>query len=471
MPWAGLYDPEQGSIPGFDPTTEQYVRLDLDRWLKEQKVLKKANYQGMANQPPSDATSLDATELQIVDWINHRGRKCREDAVRHLSDFERELAHMENDQELIVLEQTVHQIENDADIELERKERKGRNSLALLGKEVSDVRQDFETFREESELTRLPDYTRSSTVWRFILGCALAEIVLNASLLMDVIRSGLLGAVGQMALITGVNVVICGFPMGELLRQQNHVRRSRSLVSWVGIVLFTLFATAFNLAVGHFRDSIQVVLTDRSADVFQLGADALGRLIDAPFGLDSFHSVLLVVLGISCFGFASWKWLQRDDAYPDYGRRDRQMKQVNRTYRDMYDQVQNELSELYRGFESKLEDIRHQLKTKQSKWREISGRGTRLVQEYAVNLEQYQHDLDFLLKAYRSANETVRTSPVPPHFEKLVKVDLAILEPPSFTPPAELSIQGVMDQVHATITQLQVRFRDSCRKLRPLDEI
>ena len=472
MAWTNLRDSEQDSVPGFDPRTEKYIRLDLDRWLKKHNVSKKAKEHGTANQPPSDASSLDATELEIVDWINYRGRRCREDIVRHLSDFERELAHLENDQELIVLKQEVHQTEKKAEIALERKVDEGRNALTVPKKEVSDVRQDFKRFKEQSGLTRLPDYSHRSTVWMFILACVIVEIVLNASLLMDVMPSGLLGAIGQMALISGFNVVICGFPMGELLRLRNHVQRSKKIVSWLLIFLIMLPIVAlFNLAVGHFRDSIQVVLTDRSADVFQAGGDALRRLFDAPLGLDSFHSVLLAVLGIACFGFASWKWLQRDDPYPDYGRRDRQMKLKEKDYVHKYNQVQDELGILYLEFESKLKDIRHQLRAKQSNWREMYARGKRLVQEYPVNLAQYQHDLDYLMNAYRTANTMVRTSPIPPHFSRLEKVDAAILDPPSFTPPAEVSIQGVMDQVHATISQLQLQFRDSCKEFPPLDEV
>ena len=471
MAWVGSSDPEQGSVLGFDPNAEKYERLDLERWLQQHDVLKKARDQGAVNQPPSEASSPDANELQIVDWINHRGRKCREDVARLLSDFERELAQLGDEQELAVLEQEVQQIEKNAEIALERKVKDGRNRLARLEREVSDARQDLKTFQEESGLTRLPDYSHRSTVWIFILACGVFEILVNASLLMDVIPMGLLGAVGQMALISGVNVAILGFPMGELLRQTNHVQRSRAGFSWAGIILFMLLAFLFNLAVGHFRDSIQVVLTDRSADVFQIGADALSRLIDQPFGLDSFHSVLLVLLGMACFGFSSWKWLQRDDAYPDYGRRNRQVKQTEEAYVGRYDQVQTELEKLYRGFESKLEDIRHTLRTKQSKWRELCGRGTRLVQEYPVNLGQYQHDLNYLLEAYRTANETVRTSPVPSHFGRLEPVDSAILEPPCFTPSPEVGIQGAMDRVHATVGQLQVWFRESCRRISPLDEI
>ena len=462
---------EQDEIPGFDPIQEKYVRLDLELWLKKHRVLKKAREQGRANLPPSEASDMDATELEIVDWINHRGRKCREDVVRRLSDFERELAVMENDQDLIVQKHRVDQIDKNADIELERKTDEGRNVMSGLEKRVVYGHRDFEEFQQRSALTRLPDYTNRSRALIFIVVCCFVEAILNASLLMDVNPFGLVGSSIQMGLISAVNILIGGLLMGGLLRQKNHVKWSNKTFSWLGIILTTVAIIGFNLFVGHFRDSVQSVMDDRGADVLQMGSGALQRMTDDPAGLDSFQTYLLVLLGISCFGIGSWKWLQRDDAYPGYGRRDRQVKRSEQDYVKQYDSVQSELKRVFQGFESLFEDIRNRLEIKQSQWREICVRGTRLVTEYAVNLQQYQHDLDFLLKAYRTENERVRMSPPPPHFAKQVKVDSGILEAPSFTPSAEVNIRGVMDQVHAAISRLQVRFQDSCRRFRPLAEL
>ena len=471
MPLLGRRDGEQDSVPGFDPIREEYVRLDLDRWLKKHRVLKKAREHGSSNLPPSAASDLDSTELEIVDWINHRGRKCRQDVVRHLSGFERELARMENDQELIVQKHKVDQIEKNSEIELERKTNEGRNALIGLAQEVATGRRDFEKFRTRSSLTRLPDYGNRCAALIFISVCFVVEVVLNASLLMDVNPFGLMGASMQMSLISAVNIWIGGLLMGGLLRRKNHMDLWPRTLSWLGIVLTTAVIAGFNLFVGHFRDSVQKVMDDQGADVLQMGSDALQQVTGDPLGLDSFQTVLLVLLGISCFGIASWKWLQRDDPYPDYGQRDRQLKRIETDYVKHYDEVVDDLTKIFRDFESRMEDLRHQLEIRQSQWKEICVRGTRLVKEYTVNLQQYQHDLDYLLKAYRTENERVRMNPAPPHFAQQLKVDAAILSPPSFTPSAEVSLQSVMDQVHAAITRLQVRFQDSCRRFRPLAEI
>lgn len=470
MPWAGLSNTNLENKPCFDSTTEKYVPLDSEKWLDDHDVLKMAEQQGRADQPPSDAYGLDGTESQIVTFINSRGRKCREAVARHLSDFERDLADLENEQELAVLRQEVREARRIAEQRLEQKAGEGRTNLAIRKNEVSDAREHMKAFRRKASLTRLPDYSHRSTAWMFILGCALAEIVLNASLLMDVIPTGLLGAIGQMILISGVNVVIFGLPAAELLRNTNHWRRSRAASCWAALVVLALLVVAFNLAVGHFRDSIQAVLTDGAADVFQIGGDALRRVVDNPIGLDSFHSVLLVLLGLSCFGISSWKWLRRDDVYPEYGSRHRQLKKMENAYLRQHAEIQDQLRELYQRYESQLKDIRHKIQIKQSKLREMSRRGDRIVQEFKINMHQHQHDLNSLLRAYRTANETVRTSPVPSHFGATISVDTDILEPPSFTPPSAKVIEGLMDDVHTAIRHLQDLHRECSRSFPAFDE-
>ncbi len=469
MPWRRFGDPEQSNVPGFDPIREQYQRLDLNRWLKEHNVRNTAEAQGAVDQPTSDSTTLDAHEAQIVDWVNHRGRKCREDVARRLSDFERELASVENEQELNALEQEISQIETDADIALEGRLKALLNRLSGLQTDVVNAQNDLATFKQTSGLTRSPDYSHRSSVWKYILACILVEIVLNSSLLMEVNPQGLFGAIMLMTLISGVNVVVFGLPMGELLRLKN--RRTQRTVAWTGIILFMSFAFVFNLAVGHYRDSVQSVATDRNADILRIGEDALNRLSNQTFRVDSINSIFLVLLGISCFGFASWKWLQRDDPYPGYGKRARKAKRTESTYIEEYDQAQAELRKVYRTFDSKLKDIRHKLQARQSKRRELCRRGERLVDEYPVNLRQYQHDLDFLLKAYRTANETVRESPAPLYFKKPVKVDSDILDPPSFHPPRESDIKHAMHGAHQTIRHLQGHYKTIHRGILTLDEV
>ena len=459
------------NVPGFDASKEEYINLDLDQWLKKHKIIQEGNRLGKKNLPPANSSELDAWESKIRDWINRRGRRCRENVSKHLSDLQVHLSDIEDEPGLEVLKQKVTQIENDAGIMIGRKVEKHRITLTQSETDVREGSDDFELFRKQAGLTRLADYShRTGALW-IIFVAFVIESVLNATLLMEVNTSGLLGSIVQMGLISAVNILILALAMGALLRQRNNISNTMKCLGWAGIVLIILLDLIFNIIVGHFRDSMQEILNDVSADIFALGKDTMQRMLESPLGFETFQSILLALLGFLFFAVASWKWYQRDDPYPDYGRRDRQLRDLKNEYIESYNKAQVELEKEFRKYQSQLEDKRHSLEIKQSKRREISQRGNNLVTNYGANLTQYQHDLDYLLSAYRDANKETRTKPPPNHFSEPIQVDPEILVPPSFNPPEETDISGVTDTVSDAIKQVQETFREASRQFQTLENI
>lgn len=460
------------NIPGFDRRKEEYLPLDLDDWLAKYRVTAEAEKLGRANKPSADEPGLDAMEMKIKDWINRRGRICRQNVGGHLADLERELADLENDERLAIREQQVTQCVNEAEIALDDKVRAIRDDLSDGVNDLRRGSEDFERFRQQSQLTRLPDYRHRRWAGWIIGSCFLIEVVLNASLLMDVNAFGLLGSTMQMSLISAVNVIFAGLAMSVALRQRNHIWRRRQFLAWVLMALLTAAVVVFNLAVGHFRDSMQAIVNDPSADVLALGNDALQRMMAGPFDLGGFQTAMLVLLGILCFGVGAWKWYQRDDPYPEYGRRDRQLNDLKAGFAKSCRGAAEELrEETYQRHRSLLEDMLQRLEIRQSKWQEIRRRGDALVKDYPLYLGQYQRDLDSLLAAYRSANRNVRTLPAPAHFDDTVPVDDAILVPPSFNPREAISVKGVGDSVHSAITKLQQAYQKATAKIPTLETV
>ena len=203
------------NAPGFDPKKEEYIHLDLDQWLKKHKISDEGRKSGAQNLPSTDSNELDACEEKIRSWINRRGRVCRQNVSGHLSDLERQLSDMENDQELDTLQQKVLEIKEDAELKLELKARESRNTLHEHETAVSKATQDFARFRKEAGLTRLADYShRNVALWLFIVPGFIAETVLNATLLMEVSRFGLLGSAGLMGGISIINILILAWVMG-----------------------------------------------------------------------------------------------------------------------------------------------------------------------------------------------------------------------------------------------------------------
>lgn len=459
------------NVPGFNRKTEEYVRLDLDKWLADHGVLAEGKRRGAKNQPSAHAADMDGMESRIVAWINRRGRICRENVSGHLSDLERNLADMENSEELTILGQRVGQESRNADIALKSKVRDGRVDMMASEDDVRRGERDFKEFRIRSKLMRRPDFSKRKSALKFIFGFLFVEVILNATLLMDVNAFGLLGSATQMGLIGAINVLIAGVAMGGLLRQLFHVAMPRKVLSSLVMVPLILGVGVFNLLVAHFRDSMQAVLDNPAADVFMVGADTFQRFSTGFVSLDSFQSALLALLGFLFFCVASWKWLQRDDLYPGYGQLARRLDEAREAYRKCYHQAQQELRGVFNDYQSQLKDILHELKIKQTKWRDICTRGNRLVEEYAVNLKQYEDDLNFLLNDYRTANRDTRTEPEPAYFNRREKLDAGILDPLAFNPPAGNSLTGIADRVDSAISQLQDTFEQKMREYPTLEEL
>ena len=455
--------------PGFDRVNGKFIKLDLDLWLKEQDILKEAEADGRQNKPAANEP-LAGIPSKIITWVNQRGRICRQNVGGWLNDLERNLTDMEDHEGLKVQVDQVEETLNDAELDLEGKVREQRGRLAVQLDAVRQAKLDYEAFRSESGLRRLPDYSGRKTALRYIIFFFCLELILNATSLMDANPFGLVGAIVQMALICAVNILIMGWCMGGLLRLAHHVKPIKSwFFGFLACVVVVLVA-GFNMAVGHFRDSMQAILDDPSADIFAVGSDTFVRFAEGPVAFDSFQSALLALLGFLFFCVSAWKWLSRDDRYPEYGQKHRQLQEIQDDYRTRFESAENQLNDVFKKYEAKLEDIRHKLRAQQTRWKEHRVKGNAVVADFSTNLKQYQHDLNQLLGAYISANLKARTEPPPAWFSETVEVDQEILVSPDFTVPEQTSLGDVAGRIDKAIKDLQKMFKEHRKEFPTLEE-
>ena len=442
------------NVPGFDSNNGEFKRLDLDRWLKEKKIIEIAKTDGQQNKPSAEEARSGIPD-KIIAWVNSRGRTCRQNVSGWLADLMRNLTDMEDSEGLERQKQEVEETLENAKLDLESKVREQRNHIATLQQSVRDARNDYEEFRREAKLRRLPDYSVRKSALTYILFFFSLELVLNATSLMDANPFGLLGAIVQMALICAVNILIMGWWVGGLLRLMHHVSFPIKAMAGFAAFVATILVIGFNLAVGHFRDSMQAILDDPEADILAVGSDTFVRLSEGLVAFDSFQSALLALLGILFFCVSTWKWLDRDDRYPGYGKKHRLLKEIQDDYIERFDRATAELRAEFKDYESKLKDVLHRLVTQQERWRRNGIQGQQVVSDFSTNLKQYQHDLNELLGAYFRENRAARTEPEPAWFSQEVKVDKEILDPPEFKLPKQPSFKEVADVVDQAIKELQ----------------
>ncbi len=457
------------NVPGFDPAKGEFKRLDLDRWLKENRIIEQARADGEQNKPSADEARAGIPD-KIIGWVNRRGRICRQNVSKWLDDLERNLTDLEDIEGLEQRKQEVQVTLKDAKLDLEKKINEQRNNLTVQQQEVRDANHDYGEFRRESRLRRLPDYKARKSALRYILFFFGLELVLNATSLMDANPFGLIGAIVQMALICAVNILIMGAFMGSLFRLIHHVE---PLIRWLSVILalFTVsLVGGFNMIVGHFRDSMQAILDDPGADIFSVGSDTFIRFSEGYVAFDSFQSALLALLGFLFFCVSSWKWLDRDDRYPGYGKKHRMLQEKQEDYKSRYKNAANELRKEFKLYENKLEDILHQLRAQQTRWRESRIQGNRVIEDFPTNMQQYQHDLNELLGHYFHANLSARSEPEPTWFSESVKIDKELLSPPEFKVPKQTSLKSVADRVDEAINELQKFYEERRTEFPTLEE-
>lgn len=457
------------NVPGFDPGKGKFNQLDLGRWLKENRIIEQAGADGEQNKPSADEARAGIPD-KIIAWINRRGRICRQNVSKWLNDLSRNLADMEDNEGLEHRKQEVQEFLKDAKLGLVDNIRRQRTHLTVQQKEVRDSNHDYEEFRRESRLRRLPDYKgRKSALW-YIIFFFILELGLNATSLMDANPFGLIGAVVQMALICAVNILIMGAFMGGLLRLIHHVR---PLIRWLSVLLALVTVSlvgGFNMVVGHFRDSMQAILDDPSADIFAVGSDTFIRFSEGYFAFDSFQSALLALLGFLFFCVSSWKWLDRDDHYPGYGKKHRLLQGIQDDYKDRCEAAAEELRQEFEKHENRLKDILCKLQTQKIRWNEHRVQGSQVVADFPTNLKQYQHDMNELLGAYFHANRSKRSEPEPAWFSQMEELDKELLIPPDFEFPEQTSLKSVADQVHEAINELQEYYGEHRKEIPTLEE-
>ena len=461
--------PDRYSWEGFNSAKEEFRRIDLEQWIRHEKIRQKGTAEGEVNMPGPDATVLDATESKIVDYFNEQINFTREKVNQHLSDLIQDVLVLEDSEDLRNIKRDTENKEYDAITAIDQAYNTEHNTLQPKSSDLKLARDDFDEFRDSNRLKRPADYSHRKWAIPTILMCFGLETALNATLLMEVNVFGLIGSMAQMALISALNVLIASFAMGGLLRRTHLLQVQMKILAWTAIGILLIFVVGFNLFVGHIREGMEMIVNDSNFDLQQLGSLVTQRFSEGPLDL-GFQSVLLVILGLAFFGVASWKWLHRDDMFPQFGKRDRQLKEMEQAYSA---EANNSERRLRRVFEEKrdfLKDEKHRLDVNKGKLKISKNRGDKILDDYKHFVPECQRDLDYLLSEYRDANLKARTKPPPKHFNEKPQIDASAYIPPKFEIPDLNPIEEVAMALQTAVKKIQEEYRSKLNLLQQLGE-
>lgn len=81
----------------YRPTVETFPDLDTQRLSKDMQLTKRGQSRGGDNQPPTDSTSLDAVEAEIIEHIGAAQKRSHDALENHLAGFRQRLIDLDFD--------------------------------------------------------------------------------------------------------------------------------------------------------------------------------------------------------------------------------------------------------------------------------------------------------------------------------------------------------------------------------------
>lgn len=447
----------------FHEQSETFLPVDTD---KDQKQLpEKGTRNGMINSPDPQASQLDAVESEIIQKITQTAQQTRQALNNHFVGFNGRLSPIIEAAQPTAVVGHIRQIKNKMKQNLDAKLAGYLQDSTIKREAWQGAKKAYDKFQNENNLTQDASYLPLKTIIIFFGIIIVVEAVLNTSLLWEL--TGLLPAFMQTILITSVNVVFGAALAGLLFRYKNLVSPKR----WLALISFPVFilVLVFNLGVGHYRDALNEAKTGEEQcstaateanpiceqlNVVDYTQEAMKRIISSPFGLDSVLSVLLILVGIGFFGFATYKWYSMFDPHPGYRKLDKSRKETHESYTNLKSTARKEMEQVIKNAEALIDDERTKAINIRREREDLINRAKRLRENYIDWIDTLGTQQTHLLMLYRDSNRQVRSEPPPGYFNSDMPIDESLRQPPIFTAPDEVNMERVVEAVESTIHEI-----------------
>ncbi len=458
---------EWEDIPGFDRIRGKYIRLDGDAWLTAHRIREEGERRGKRNQPGTDESQPDGMFQKIENWVRKRALDCKEEVGKYIGE---ELAYLHDLRSFWDKENP--EIDLDALVtqrcqDLQAIAEQSWSDLDTQRAEYEEAARDLKNFRERNGLSRVAHYPHSQLAhWLWIPVAGVVETFVGANLLGSVSRGGVIEGWMVAAVLTVVNILL-GLWAGKVWRSTHYRWGFVRLSAYVQSGALAAVALVWNDVAGHVRDVyVNAEKTGTLEAPDAAFASAYRTMIASPVPWESLQSAGLVFVGSAVFAITAYKAYTADDPFPGYGRKHRKLGSLREQHQDDLNDALDDLESARNESNVAIDEIKKRCETDKAGWDAAHDRLRMIVEDYRVNLRQYNKDLAYLLAAYRDANLAARTTAPPAFFDIEPTVDEGVLQPPEVPlpdPPRWGNIpekaKGGFERVHDVYAALRERFR------------
>ncbi|MCY4431236.1 MAG: hypothetical protein OXC11_12695 [Rhodospirillales bacterium] len=419
----------------FDPVDPSRLARDLD-------PRRRGRDAGERGRPPLDALS-DPNEREITGWFEQRIREAaalyerrREEALQGLRETEATGGFTPTD---------LHETRIRAEQSMNDLRQTRRSPLHAARIERDKRLDDLADFKERNRLRREPSYPKQWTrhlMTASVFALGLLETFLNSNFLAEGSETGLLGGFTIAVGVSVINLFPAFFLFGPYSLNLHHVRAGKRAGAGVAVAIYAVLLLVLNLGVAHYRELSALLARD-------IGLQVVERLRDNPFGLSDAESWLLFGLGVFFSVVAFIEGRHHDDAYPDFGKRHREMVHAREKYEDEVEEISAELEEVRTKALDDIKRIVHDLKRSPVERGRIRKLLEDLVAAYDRHAEQIDELGQNLVHEYRAANQEARPDGgVPTSHETAWRLSVPEIERAFQSAPTTFPDLASMDQAY-----------------------
>ena len=396
-------------------STLTWENLTSKKIEKNNKFAETAKSDALSNIPASDSLSLTVVENEIINNSEIYLQKHIEKGREHFLEIENKQNQLtaylqQNHFEPIVskLKITLSEIINNKTMKL------------VNYKSSYDVyAEEKKAFKRYHQLSAKPNSaTVRTTIIAFtvIMALLIIEMFANTLILSPAMTGGEAEALSIAASVAFLNVFISSFVGYYVLKNLNHLEKSRRKFYGVMGGVYLLVIIYVNSALGAYRSQAEIVFNN-----FIAGDGKMSKLLInsvTPWNVEfSFIGIILTFIGISFAIIAMIDGLFYNDVYPGYGKIGQKVNKfieaINKTKNEYANEVSSLFSKCNKEFQKKLDDL---LQNDLNNW----DSNTNLLQKEFVTYENKVRDIEentnHMLGEYRNENRRVRTTPAPAYF-------------------------------------------------------
>jgi hypothetical protein len=450
-----LFRPKHDYLPG----TTVFREIDVDRIASDLRLEERGAEDGAKNLPSTTSSRAAGTENEIIRQVKSYWDDAAQAARRAHDSYASRAAALLSATDIDSLRGTPGAVASG----LAESARSDRDDLRSHYQRWLESSGDLDRFREREHIDRPERPGKPIAVQALVLLVAAgAELAINASVFASGDEFGLAGALLKVLAIPLLNIGVTFALVFAFARHINRHTLGAKLIGMLGIAMAILWAFGLNLAVAHWRDSLNATMS------LDAGRIALERILTATFELQDLSSWVLFAIGCLASAAAAYEATICSDPHPGYSLRVRARDKAATVFQIARDNALARLDGISAQATESLKDHLKKAETAGARRPEYAQRVDALAEDLRAYREHLLNLAEDLTTRYREANQRSRGTEPPPRFEEPVELKLSTVNlPPIKLAATDAKLTGLLTKAMGEITEAQ---REAAAKLPTLEE-